>query len=124
MQSLLTGLETVDAIVILATNRSFLLPIALDRRLLYRVRFPAPDRRAREQLWRLLVPPGCCALAGADLAALGRYPLTGGYVKNAVLDAARQAAFAGRAEALARRAEALGADQPRVLFGGRGRRAE
>ncbi|MCP4602381.1 MAG: AAA family ATPase [Proteobacteria bacterium] len=82
----LTQLEMVDAIVILATNCGRSLPEALDRRILHRVRFLPPDRPLRARIWDLHVPKDC-PLSRKESDLLSRYPLTGGYIKNAVLQA-------------------------------------
>jgi hypothetical protein len=84
--SLLPILEAARGVVILATNRPVSVCEALRRRLATEVAFPPPDAAARTRIWRALLPEGC----PADLHELGRrYRLTGGHVKNAVLDVLR-----------------------------------
>jgi SpoVK/Ycf46/Vps4 family AAA+-type ATPase len=86
----LTLLETVDGIVVLATNRGARLPQALDRRILHRLCFKPPNRGEREEIWRLLMPPGCHP-TGGELQRLASFPITGGYIKNSILYALQRA---------------------------------
>jgi SpoVK/Ycf46/Vps4 family AAA+-type ATPase len=92
MTILLTEIERFEGVAVLATNLPQKLDEALDRRILVRVRFPEPDREARAAIWRGLLPPGLPLAPGVDVGALaGRFELTGGYIKNAVLAAAARA---------------------------------
>lgn len=86
MTVLLTELERFEGVAILATNLPQVLDEALDRRILLRVRFPEPDREAREAIWRGLLPPAVPLAGDVDLSRLAaRYEMSGGYIKNAVL---------------------------------------
>ncbi len=47
------------------------------------------------QIWQKLIPPNLPLLGKPDFAQLGAVGLTGGQIKNAVLNAARAAACRG-----------------------------
>jgi len=96
MTTLLTELERFEGVAILATNLPAVLDEALDRRILVKVRFPEPDREARAALWRRHLPATVPLAGDVDLEALAdRYELSGGYIKNAVLEAVATAASEG-----------------------------
>ncbi|MBM4398284.1 MAG: AAA family ATPase, partial [Deltaproteobacteria bacterium] len=96
MTGLLTELERFEGVAILATNLPAVLDEALDRRILVKVRFPEPDREARAALWRRHLPPQAPLATDVDVEALAdRYELSGGYIKNAVLEAVASAAADG-----------------------------
>jgi SpoVK/Ycf46/Vps4 family AAA+-type ATPase len=98
MTVLLTELERFEGVAILATNLPAALDDALDRRILVKVRFPAPDREARRALWRRHLPAKAPLAADVDLDALAdRHELAGGYIKNAVLEAVAEAVATGGA---------------------------
>ena len=91
--ALLQALERFDGICILATNIPKALDAALDRRILYRVAFETPTAHMREDIWKVLLPPGVPRAPDVDLAYLARrFEFAGGYIKNAVLLAAGAAA--------------------------------
>jgi hypothetical protein len=93
---ILQRMETFDGVSVLTTNAEAAIDPALQRRLNFRIRFPAPETGERERLWRQLLPPAT-GLVGVDFHALAeRYDMTGGYIKNAVVRAAVIAARAGR----------------------------
>ncbi len=94
---ILQRMETFDGISILTTNAENAIDPALQRRLNFRIRFPAPEPVEREQLWRSLLPPATEVVDAVDFAALAeRFEMTGGYIKNAIVRAAVFAARAGR----------------------------
>lgn len=85
---LLTELERFEGTAILATNLPDLLDEALLRRMLVKVRFTEPDATAREAIWRSHIPSRAPLGDDVDFEALAaRYPMSGGYIKNAVLTA-------------------------------------
>lgn len=86
---LLTELERFDGLCILATNRVLTLDKALERRISLKVEFEPPDRPMREQIWRRLVPAKLPLADDVDFDALSEGELTGGEIKNTVLNAAR-----------------------------------
>jgi SpoVK/Ycf46/Vps4 family AAA+-type ATPase len=90
----LACIETYNLPVILTTNRAGALDEALERRLSFKVEFPLPGPRERARIWKLHLPKEMPLAKGVDVKALaGEYPLTGGQIKNAVLAAARKAAY-------------------------------
>ena len=80
---MLEELERHEGVVILATNRPDALDPALDRRMLVKLDFPLPDRRARSLIWRGLLPSRVPGASAIDVDALAEYPLSGGQIKNA-----------------------------------------
>ena len=86
MTMLLTELERFEGVAVLATNLPVVLDEALDRRILVKVQFPAPDRDARREIWRKHLPENAPIAADVDLDLLAdRFEMAGGYIKNAVL---------------------------------------
>ena len=94
---ILQRMETFDGVSVLTTNAESAIDPALQRRLNFRIRFPAPETDERAQLWQQLLPPQAGLHGGVDFQALAeRFDMTGGYIKNAVVRAAVIAARAGR----------------------------
>jgi hypothetical protein len=93
---LLQRLDSFIGIAILTTNFGTAIDPAFLRRLSVQAQFPLPDELERERLWRALLPRTLPIAGKLDLAELARrYPLTGGYIRNAVLRAAYVAAGRG-----------------------------
>jgi hypothetical protein len=93
---LLQRMETHDGLIVLATNLKRNLDEALLRRLSFSVdfAFPGPDERSR--IWRRVVPEEAPLAADVDWELLGeRFPLAGGSIRTAALNAAYQAAAGG-----------------------------
>ena len=88
---LLQQLERFEGVCILASNRRISLDPALERRITLKVEFTRPDAAARLKLWRKLLPRKLPLAKDVDLARLARADLSGGEIKNAVLNAARLA---------------------------------
>ena len=96
MTILLTEIEKFEGVAILATNMPQQLDEALDRRILVRVAFPAPDREARREIWRKHLPAALPLAKDVDLDVLAeRFDLSGGYIKNAVLTSVAEAVQTG-----------------------------
>ncbi len=94
---ILQRMETFDGVSVLTTNAEAAIDPALQRRLNFRIRFPAPEADERALLWRQLLPPQAELHEHVDFVALAeRFDMTGGYIKNAVVRAAVIAARAGR----------------------------
>jgi len=94
---LLTEMDRYDGIVILATNRADAFDTAFERRIRYRVEFPKPDVKAREAIWRGLIPKGAPLAEDVDFGELAkRYEFCGGTIKNIVMRAAFEAATNGQ----------------------------
>lgn len=97
VNALLDLLDRHDGVVVLCTNRPEVLDRALGRRVGWTVAFPPPDAAARLAIWRATVPPTATAGRPLDFRGLaGRYPLTGGRIRNAAVRAACRAAAVGR----------------------------
>jgi AAA+ superfamily predicted ATPase len=88
---LLQELEKFDGVCVLATNRKVTLDKALERRITMKVEFERPDGAARRQIWQRLLPQGMPLGADVNLDNLARFDLSGGEIKNVVLNAARLA---------------------------------
>ena len=93
---LLQRLETYSGICLLTSNHETSIDPAFQRRLSLHVRFETPDADQRARLWHALLPPAAPLADGIDFEALSRsFPMSGGYIKNAVLRAAFAAADEG-----------------------------
>src|SRR4029079_11453786 len=90
---LLQRLEHHDGIVLLTTNAATSIDEAFQRRLRFRLEFPAPDPQEREALWRSMIPARAPIADDVDFAAIAaRFHMAGGHIKNAVVRAAFLAA--------------------------------
>ncbi len=90
---LLQEIERFDGIVILTTNNDAAIDDAFDRRLNHKLDFPFPDKEARANIWRKLIPGRAPLGPDVDFRFLGEdFELSGGCIKNAVIRAAYQAA--------------------------------
>lgn len=88
MTLLLSELDRFEGIAVLATNLPEQLDPALDRRVRVRIDFGRPDAISRAAIWRLHLPPNAVLAADVDVDALSRrFDLSGGYIRNAVLNA-------------------------------------
>ena len=94
---LLQRVEQYEGVVVLATNLQRNLDDAFLRRIKEVVDFPFPDDQLRERIWRAHFPPGAPKEADIDFSFLSsRFKLTGGNIKNIVLNAAFLAAAEAR----------------------------
>jgi SpoVK/Ycf46/Vps4 family AAA+-type ATPase len=93
---LLQELERFEGVCILATNRRTALDAALERRVSMKVEFERPDRAAARRIWSKLLPAKLPLASDVNLDALAAAELTGGQIKNVVLNAARRALLRGR----------------------------
>eukprot|EP01064_Diplonema_japonicum_P025201 TRINITY_DN3625_c1_g3_i1.p1 TRINITY_DN3625_c1_g3~~TRINITY_DN3625_c1_g3_i1.p1 ORF type:complete len:921 (+),score=214.48 TRINITY_DN3625_c1_g3_i1:57-2765(+) len=94
---LLTELERFDGLLILATNRAATLDEALLRRITLSVDFPHPDATLREKIWRSHIPHKLDTkdINWSELSV--NYELSGGFIKNAVVNAITKAVSRDRA---------------------------
>ncbi len=93
---LLQRMEEYEGIVILATNIRKNMDEAFTRRIRYIVDFPFPGVESRERIWKTQFPELCPRSASIDYHDLARrFPVTGGHIRNVVLDAAFNAAGNG-----------------------------
>ena len=88
---LLTELERFEGVCILSTNRKITLDRALERRIAIKVEFEPPDQKLRRKIWNRLIPKKMPLAEDVDLEELSLAELTGGEIKNVVLNAARAA---------------------------------
>ena len=91
---LLQELESFRGVVIFATNLAANFDPAFERRIRTHVLFEMPGVDEREQIWRVQMHPSLTPLApDVEFRALaGRYEVSGGDIRNAVLKAALAAA--------------------------------
>jgi SpoVK/Ycf46/Vps4 family AAA+-type ATPase len=90
---LLNKLENHKGVTVFTTNHSTNLDKALDRRIAVKIRFEMPSIELRKKIWQRMFPKKAPLAADIDWDLLASYEVTGGYVKNAVLRAARITAF-------------------------------
>jgi len=88
---LLQELERFEGVCVLATNRRVSLDPALERRITLKVAFEPPDREERLAIWQRMVPAKLPLGDDVDLDVLAGAELTGGEIKNVLLNAARLA---------------------------------
>lgn len=91
INTLLTEIEKTEGIVILATNQVESLDPALERRISLIVEFPEPNYEQRLAIFKNLVPAKLPLHKDVKLDKLAEHKLTGGQIKNVILQAARLA---------------------------------
>lgn len=91
INTLLTEIEKFEGVCILATNRIDTLDEALERRISLIVEFPEPDYAQRRKIWEKMIPGKMPRNAEVTYDWLAEYSLTGGQIKNCLLQAARLA---------------------------------
>lgn len=94
INTLLTEIEKFEGVCILATNRIDTLDEALERRIALIVEFEEPNFEARRDIWKKILPAKMPLEKGVTPESLGTHKLTGGQIKNVVLQAARLAVSA------------------------------
>jgi len=93
---LLQRMEEYEGMVILATNLRKNMDEAFTRRIRYIVEFPFPGEESRRRIWESQFPLLCPRSESIDYDYLARhFPVTGGHIRNVVLDAAFSAAGNG-----------------------------
>lgn len=93
INELLSQLERFEGITIFTTNRLGTLDEALNRRLALKLEFPIPTPDQRAEIWKRMFPKQAPIAEDVDWSRLAIVEITGGYIKNAVLRAARMAAI-------------------------------
>jgi len=90
---LLQRIEEYSGVVILATNLRQNIDDAFQRRIHVVVEFPRPNADARRAIWQRLLPTGAhSAVSPEDLNEISeRFELTGGNIRNVVVDACYRA---------------------------------
>jgi AAA+ superfamily predicted ATPase len=89
VNTLLQELERFEGVCVLATNRPVTLDKALRRRIAVKVEFERPDAPLRRKLWRKLLPKRLPLACDVCVEQLSEMDLSGGEIKNVVLNAAR-----------------------------------
>jgi len=92
---LLQELERFSGVCILSTNRQVTLDKALERRIAIKVQFCKPDKEMALQIWRKIVPKEMPLTNDVDFEELADADMTGGEIKNVLLNAARFALSRG-----------------------------
>ncbi|MCX7934470.1 MAG: ATP-binding protein [Planctomycetota bacterium] len=93
---LLQEIERFSGVCILATNRPVFLDSALERRLALRLTFRPPTPSMVRQIWERLIPPELPLAEDVNLDEISQTAcLTGGEIKNALLNASRRALLRG-----------------------------
>lgn len=93
----LVELERHDGVCVMTTNRSISLDKALQRRIDLILDFPEPDKKARELIWRYMIPKKM-PVKDINYEELSDFSINGGLIKNAVLSTARKAVSRGLKE--------------------------
>jgi len=91
VNTLLTEIEKFEGVCILATNRIAHMDEALERRISLIVEFPKPDYASRLLIWQKMIPKKLPLEKTIEIAKLAEHKLTGGQIKNVVLQSARLA---------------------------------
>ncbi|MGD9157543.1 MAG: ATP-binding protein [Desulfobacteraceae bacterium] len=90
---LLQKMEAYDGVVILATNLRENMDEAFTRRIRFIVEFPFPDAESRKEIWQTHFPAEAPVSNKIDYEFLsGQFQVSGGNIKNIVLNAAFLAA--------------------------------
>lgn len=92
INTLLTEIEKFEGVLILATNRIDTLDPALERRISLIVEFQDPSFTERRAIWKFMIPKKLPLAKNVSLEELASHNLTGGQIKNILLNAARMAA--------------------------------
>ncbi len=91
VNTLLTEIEKSEGVVILATNMVEHMDAALERRLSLILEFKNPTEAMRCDIWAKLIPKKMPLTTEVVITELAKHALTGGQIKNVVLQAARLA---------------------------------
>jgi SpoVK/Ycf46/Vps4 family AAA+-type ATPase len=91
---LMQEIERYEGLVILTTNREFVMDEAFGRRILFKIKFDIPKPEERAKIWRILIPANAPIDDDINFIELGnRFELTGGEIKNVILNAVRECGF-------------------------------
>ncbi len=93
VNALLSEIEKFTGVVIFTTNRLGKLDPALERRITAKIEFTFPNKEQRAMIWRRMIPQRCPLAKDVIIEELAEAPIAGGNIKNAVLNAARMAAY-------------------------------
>lgn len=92
INTLLTEIEKFEGLLILTTNQIGHLDPALERRISLILEFKNPTKEERMDIWKMLLPKKFPLHKDVTIEALAEHKLTGGFIKNTLLHAARLAA--------------------------------
>lgn len=92
INALLTCLEQFEGIAIFTTNRLEKMDEAFNRRLSLKLKFEMPDLSARVKIWQRLFPKKAPLADDIRWEDIAKVEVSGGYIKNVALRAARRAA--------------------------------
>lgn len=92
----LSEIERFDGVCVFTTNNTPVLDKAFERRLALKLEFPQPSKEDRKLIWKRMFPKPEIVSACVDFDHLCRYRISGGQIKNIVLNAARRAVFASK----------------------------
>ncbi|MEO0101862.1 MAG: ATP-binding protein, partial [candidate division WOR-3 bacterium] len=93
---LMQEMERFEGVIILTTNREVVFDEAFFRRILLKLKFDIPKPETRAEIWRRLIPKKMPLAEDVDFAELGkRFELTGGEIKNVILNVALECALSG-----------------------------
>ncbi len=93
---LMQQMERFDGIVILTTNHNLAMDEAFDRRIMLKLKFEIPEAEERSKIWRTLIPHKTPLAPDVDFNTLGaKFRLSGGEIKNAILNAIKECAYQG-----------------------------
>lgn len=98
INALLSALETYTGVVVFTTNRLGKMDPAMQRRISATVEFEPPNEAQRLEIWKRLIPKKAPLSKDVDLNMLAKFPIAGGNIKNAILSAARFAAYKKKPE--------------------------
>lgn len=91
VNTLLTEIEKAEGVVILATNQIESMDKALERRISLILEFPMPKYDERVKIWQKLLPKKMPLGKDVSIEELAKEELSGGQIKNVILQAARLA---------------------------------
>lgn len=91
VNTLLTEIEKAEGVVILATNQIETMDAALERRISLIIEFPMPTFEERLKIWGKLIPKKMPLAKDVVIDELAKEELSGGQIKNVILQAARLA---------------------------------
>jgi len=93
----LRNLDQFEGVLVFTTNHASGLDPAIERRVQFRLEFPEPDSQVRARIWANLFGkariPGSEALDLTEVAE--RFPLSGGLIQNAFVEACYRASEVG-----------------------------
>jgi SpoVK/Ycf46/Vps4 family AAA+-type ATPase len=93
INELLSQIERFEGLTLFTTNRLGTLDEAVNRRLALKLEFEMPNPAERAEIWKRMFPTQAPVAKDVDWDRLAIIEVTGGYIKNAVLRAARMAAI-------------------------------